>query len=69
MAKEKYLSGKPDHIAHCPSCRGVILRDAVIASDECRVSFTMRCPHCQKDVMILVEDGAVSVKEFAKETK
>lgn len=69
MAKEKYLSEKPNHIAHCPSCRGVVLRDAVIDSETCRVSFTMRCPHCQGDVMILVENGTVNVKETAKGEK
>lgn len=66
MAKEKYLSEKPDHIAHCPSCRGVVLRDAVIDSEACRVSFTMRCPHCQEDVAICIENGVVNVKEPTK---
>lgn len=63
MAKEKYLSEKPDHIAHCPVCRGVILRDAVIDSNICKVKFTMRCPHCQKDVVIFIADGVINVKE------
>lgn len=64
MTKEKYLSEKPDHIAHCPSCRGVILRDAKIDSEKCRASFMMRCPHCQHDVAIVIDKGLVNVKEL-----
>lgn len=61
MTKEKYLSEKPNHIAHCPSCRGVILRDAQFESGK--ASFIMRCPHCRHDIEVRVAGNTVTVKE------
>lgn len=61
MAKEKYFSEEPDHIAHCPTCRGVILRDAKFDVETAIISFTMRCPHCRRDVEILLDRGSVKI--------
>ncbi len=69
MTKDKYVHEKPDHIAHCPSCRGVILRDAKIDAEQGRGSFMMRCPHCQHDVMIEIDKGLVGVKEQTPDEK
>lgn len=69
MAKDRYVFEKPDHIAHCPACRGVVLRDVKIDEERGKGSFTMRCPHCQRDVMIEIDKGLVGVKEQKPDAK
>jgi len=60
----KYVSKnvEKDKIIHCPHCRGVVLRDCKKDHITNEISFRARCPHCGKDVLIKLKDGAVIQK-------
>lgn len=66
MEREKYLSEKPNHIVHCSSCRGVILKNAKIDKEKCNAEFLMRCPHCQRaaEIFIDIDKDLISVKKL-----
>lgn len=40
------------HIGNCPYCTKVIFKDATFNSEA---SFSMRCPHCNKTVRVLIK--------------
>ena len=55
---------KTDGVGHCPLCRGVVFKDlkkVFIDKENGDVSFIMRCPHCQKEVFVMldVHDGVI----------
>ncbi|OGY62379.1 MAG: hypothetical protein A2745_02180 [Candidatus Harrisonbacteria bacterium RIFCSPHIGHO2_01_FULL_44_13] len=54
---DKYISKKQNGTANCPFCRGVLFRDLKVNKETGSVSFTMRCPHCQKDVPVTLDQG------------
>jgi Zn-finger nucleic acid-binding protein len=58
----KYINNKKNKlIAHCPLCRGVILRDSEIYNGGSKIKFKMRCPHCKSVVTVEVNGGDLSV--------
>lgn len=63
---DKYVSKKPNGVANCPVCRGVILRDFKFISENCEVSFTLRCPHCQGTVSVKISEGRITIQEMDK---
>lgn len=60
---DKYVSKKPNGVAHCPICRGVLLRDFRGEKNSCSISFLTRCPHCQGSVKITIGGGEMSVQD------
>ncbi len=59
---QRYVNRKDGAItANCPFCRGVIFRDFKLGNRSNSWSFLMRCPHCQRDVPVMFEDGVVTV--------
>ncbi len=59
---KKYLNeGKG--IGSCPFCRGVLFKDFKFDDRNGAATFLMRCPHCQKDVEIVIHHGALLVKK------
>jgi hypothetical protein len=64
----KYVSQKPNGVANCPICRGVILRDFRIDSEKCALSFTLRCPHCQGVSRVSIDNGHIAIAEAEKKT-
>ena len=68
MDKYVYKSGE---IVHCPSCRGVVLRDLKFDPKQNTVSFMMRCAHCSHYIAVTIHDGGgavIEVKEKEKQT-
>lgn len=59
MASDKYIS-EGQKIANCPFCRGVIFQDFIV-DDSGSMHLVMRCPHCQQDLEIIVEDDHVTI--------
>ncbi|MDE2001167.1 MAG: hypothetical protein KGI60_01205 [Patescibacteria group bacterium] len=43
-------------IANCPHCRGVLFKNFTIDAATGEVSFIMRCPHCQKNIVVTIND-------------
>ncbi|MBU6142273.1 hypothetical protein KGO95_04170 [Patescibacteria group bacterium] len=43
-------------IANCPHCRGVLFKDFTIDVAVGEVSFIMRCPHCQKNILVTINN-------------
>lgn len=41
-------------IANCPNCRGVLFKEFNFESSIGEVSFIMRCPHCQKNIIVTI---------------
>lgn len=41
-------------LANCPNCRGVLFKEIEIDSSMGEVSFIMRCPHCQKNIIVTI---------------
>jgi len=62
----KYVS-RNNEIANCPFCRGVIFRDLKFNGDLGKASFEMRCPHCQKNILIVVDEGCIIVEKSSHE--
>ena len=66
MAAEESIT----NLGNCPHCTNIIFKDAVFNSEA---SFSMRCPHCNKnlkviikrriDIVILPVDNAVKPKK------
>lgn len=53
--KRKHLSKRGKmQIANCPYCRGVLFKDFNIDVATGEVSFIMRCPHCQKNIIVTI---------------
>lgn len=64
MTKERYVNKKVDSIVNCPFCRGVILRDFKVDKTTGNTTFTMRCPHCQKNILLNIKkDGAIIIEQ------
>ncbi len=58
----KFIHGDGDGIAHCPYCRGVLLRDFQSReSSGGDVSFKTRCPHCEEAVSVSIKNGKIIV--------
>lgn len=65
--KYAYYSGNAGGIGTCPWCRGVILKDLNLGESAHNFSFTMRCPHCKKDIRIKVsydKDISISIEKI-----
>lgn len=66
----KFIHDKPNGIAHCPYCRGVLLRDFKKSQDcACVASFAMRCPHCGETVRVQIDKGKMTVAQMPGETE
>lgn len=53
--EKKHISKKGSmKIANCPSCRGVLFKEFNIEVAVGEVSFIMRCPHCQKNIIVTI---------------
>ena len=51
-------------IIQCPSCSGPLLRDAKISASlqvGVEVSFSMKCPHCQKPTKVRFSNMGMQV--------
>ena len=55
---------KNNKIGHCPFCHGIILRDSSFEEKSHLLSFKMRCPHCQKDVLLKIKDGSILINDL-----
>ncbi|MFY9461696.1 MAG: hypothetical protein WAP51_00645 [Candidatus Sungiibacteriota bacterium] len=62
MTNGKYTN-REKGMGNCPFCRGVILRDFLIDKTTGKTSFTMRCPHCRKDVKISIEVDKITIRK------
>lgn len=60
---DKYISQEPDGIAHCPFCRGIVIKNFIPKDMKGDAEFTIRCPHCQKNMSINLKDGKIIVKD------
>jgi len=56
--ENKYINKSKD-IAHCPFCRGVLLKNFKVEEKEGVITFTTRCPHCQKDVEVVIHKDLI----------
>lgn len=59
----KYISKKGDGVGNCPFCRGVILKDFRFDEATGKTTFTMRCPHCQQNIMVILDKGKIVIQE------
>lgn len=51
----KHLSKRGSmKLANCPNCRGVLFKEISIEAATGEVSFIMRCPHCQKNIIVTI---------------
>jgi hypothetical protein len=65
----KFIHDKPNGIAHCPYCRGVLLRDFKKSENcTCVSSFAMRCPHCEETVRVQMDNGKIAVAQMPSES-
>lgn len=53
-----------DGIGNCPFCRGVIFKDFKVHQETREASFLMRCPHCQKDIRVIVDEADIKVQKI-----
>ncbi len=60
---EKYVNRELDGVGHCPFCRGVIIKNFKASDGGCLAEFSMRCPHCQKNMRISVENGKIIIRD------
>ena len=57
-------NNKNDKVGNCPFCRGVIFKDFKVNKEKGETSFLMRCPHCQKDIRVMVGESDIKVKKI-----
>lgn len=43
---------EPTNLGNCPHCTNIIFKDAVFNSEA---TFSMRCPHCNKTLKVIVK--------------
>lgn len=43
---------EPTNLGNCPHCTNIIFKDAVFNSEA---AFSMRCPHCNKTLKVIVK--------------
>jgi len=58
MSKYTYDKGD-EKLIHCPSCRGLILKDPKFENKNS--SFKILCPHCKEQSEVIIDQGRVTI--------
>jgi len=66
MSDKKYINTF-NNLAHCPFCRGVILKDLKVDLEAQKTSFLVRCPHCKKDISVTLQGHDLQIGEKKEE--